>query len=141
MSEPKDEVKDDAMKLAKLIGKMMGDIQQLKNDVEFCMQGMNEVMSKVSTIGAIQLAHLDHSDDASLHAKVTKIMMQNKDFLNHALNDTMESMSPDQIADEIINSDIFDADESDRQALIENFEAVKQDLTIARMEHEIGEEE
>lgn len=141
MSEPKDNVKDDAMKLAKLIGKMMGDIQQLKKDVEWCTRNMADIMSKLTTIGAIQLAHIDHSADGSLHAKVSKIMMKNADFLNHALNDTMENMTPDEIADEIIKSDVFDADESDRQSLIENFEAVKQDLTIARMEHEMGEEE
>ena len=141
MSETKDEVKDDAMELAHLIGKMVADIQQLKKDVEWCTRSMADMMSKLTTLGAIQLAHIDHSGDGSLHAKVSKIMMTNKDFVNHTLNDTMKNMTPEQIADEIIKSDVFEADESDRQSLIENFETVKQELTIARMEHEMNEEE
>jgi len=142
VSEAKDNVKDDAMQLAELIGKMIGDIQQLKKDVEWCTRNMADMMSKLTTIGTIQLTHIEHSHDSRLYDKVQKIMMQNKDFLNHALDDTLENMTPEQIADEIIKSDVFpDTTESDRQSLIENFEAVKENLTIARMEHEMSEEE
>ena len=140
MSEPREEVKD-ALKLAQLIGNIITDILQLKKDVEWCTRSMADMMSKLTTIGAIQLAHIDHSKDSSLYSKVQKIMMNNQDFVNYTLNDTMENMTPEQIADEIIKSDVFDADESDRQSLIDNFEEVKQNLTIARMEHEMNEEE
>ena len=134
MAEPKEQQdKDSAVRLAKIIAKLMVDVENLRKDLD----NLNVMFNSMSNIVNVMMNDVTNSDTQK---KLMEVMLSTQGFIQF-VSDHEET--GEEVYDKIMSGDtpIVMPDDMTKEEFLKGFEKTKEMFTLARHEMDFMTEE
>ena len=132
MAEPKEQ-QDSAVRLAKIIAKLMVEVEKLRKDLD----KLNVMFNSMSNIVNVMMNDVTNSDTQK---KLMEVMLSTQGFIQFVAD---HEETGEEIYDKIMSGDspIVMPDDLTKEEFIKGFERTKEMFTLARHEMDFMTEE
>mgnify|MGYP003155399472 FL=1 len=132
MAEPKEQ-QDSAVRLAKIIAKLMVEVENLRKDLD----GLNVMFNSMSNIVNVMMNDVTNSDTQK---KLMEVMLSTQGFIQFVAD---HEETGEEIYDKIMSGDtpIVMPDDMTKEEFLKGFERTKEMFTLARHEMDFMTEE
>ncbi len=134
MAEPKEQQdKDSAVRLAKIIAKLMVDVENLRKDLD----NLNVMFNSMSNIVNVMMNDVTNSDTQK---KLMEVMLSTQGFIQFVAD---HEETGEEVYDKIMSGDtpIVMPDDMTKEEFLKGFEKTKEMFTLARHEMDFMTEE
>ena len=133
MAEPKEQQEESAVKLAKVIAKLIVDVENLRKDLD----NLNVMFNSMSNIVNVMMNDVTNSDTQK---KLIDVMLSTQGFIEFVAD---HEETGEEIYDKIMSGDspIVMPDDLTKEEFIKGFERTKEMFTLARHEMDFMTEE
>lgn len=134
MAEPKEQQdKDSAVRLAKIIAKLMVDVENLRKDLD----NLNVMFNSMSNIVNVMMNDVTNSDTQK---KLMEVMLSTQGFVQFVAD---HEETGEEVYDKIMSGDtpIVMPDDMTKEEFLKGFEKTKEMFTLARHEMDFMTEE
>lgn len=134
MAEPKEQQdKDSAVRLAKIIAKLMVDVENLRKDLD----NLNVMFNSMSNIVNVMMNDVTNSDTQK---KLMEVMLSTQGFVQFVAD---HEETGEEVYDKIMSGDtpIVMPDDMTKEEFLRGFEKTKEMFTLARHEMDFMTEE
>ena len=134
MAEPKEQQdKDSAVRLAKIIAKLMVDVENLRKDLD----NLNVMFNSMSNIVNVMMNDVTNSDTQK---KLIDVMLSTQGFIQFVAD---HEETGEQVYDKIMSgkTPIVMPDDMTKEEFLKGFEKTKEMFTLARHEMDFMTEE
>ncbi len=134
MAEPKEQQdKDSAVRLAKIIAKLMVDVENLRKDLD----NLNVMFNSMSNIVNVMMNDVTNSDTQK---KLMEVMLSTQGFIQFVAD---HEETGEEVYDKIMSGDtpIVMPDDMTKEEFLKGFERTKEMFTLARHEMDFMTEE
>lgn len=111
---------ESSMELAKIIGKLIADVEVLKSRLK-------SFESKFRTISDMTITLASHDDDRELQQKLMGVMFSNPDFIKHASDHAAEITFEDAY-EAMVDNPMFDVDGTESPEKLADMKAAFNDV-------------
>lgn len=132
MAEPKEQ-QDSAVRLAKIIAKLMVEVENLRKDLD----GLNVMFNSMSNIVNVMMNDVTNSDTQK---KLMEVMLSTQGFIQFVAD---HEETGEEIYDKIMSGDtpIVMPEDMTKEEFLRGFERTKEMFTLARHEMDFMTEE
>ena len=132
MAEPKEQ-QDSAVRLAKIIAKLMVEVENLRKDLD----GLNVMFNSMSNIVNVMMNDVTNSDTQK---KLMEVMLSTQGFIQFVAD---HEETGEEVYDKIMSGDtpIVMPEDMTKEEFLRGFERTKEMFTLARHEMDFMTEE